>query len=164
MSSGIWSIARLSLGIEHIAGCQIDLANRSATCSPYGSVFIRISLPQKRNAAPEGGGIRTGLWLVLCSLFKDNGASWLQAPSSRHWTSCFGPSLAYPRAAFAASVAAAWLVASNSKPLRNLGFWIFIMSNVLWVAWGIHTSAYALLALQFCLAAMNVRGLLKTED
>ncbi|WP_410003042.1 hypothetical protein [Variovorax sp. PAMC28562] len=66
--------------------------------------------------------------------------------------------------AFAASVVAAWLVASSSKPRRNVGFWIFLLSNVLWVAWGIHTSAYALLALQFCLAAMNIRGLFKTED
>ena len=65
--------------------------------------------------------------------------------------------------AFVASVAAAWLVASNSKGRRNAGFWVFLLSNVLWVIWGIHTSAWALLALQFCLAALNVRGLFKTE-
>ncbi len=66
--------------------------------------------------------------------------------------------------AFVASVAAAWLVASNAKPRRNLGFWIFLLSNVLWVIWGVHTDAWALIALQVCLAALNVRGLFKTED
>ena len=65
--------------------------------------------------------------------------------------------------AFAASVAAAYLVGSNAKGRRNAGFWVFLLSNVLWVIWGIHTSAWALLALQFCLAALNVRGLFKTE-
>ena len=65
--------------------------------------------------------------------------------------------------AFAASVAAAYLVGSNAKGRRNLGFWIFLFSNVLWVAWGLHTYAWALIALQVCLAALNIRGLFKTE-
>lgn len=65
--------------------------------------------------------------------------------------------------AFAASVAAAYLVGSNAKGRRNLGFWIFLFSNVLWVAWGLHTDAWALIALQVCLAALNIRGLFKTE-
>jgi hypothetical protein len=65
--------------------------------------------------------------------------------------------------AFAASLAAAWLVASTDKHRRNIGFWIFLLSNVLWVAWGLHTSAWALIALQVCLAALNIRGLFKTE-
>jgi hypothetical protein len=66
--------------------------------------------------------------------------------------------------AFAASLAAAWLVASRDKSRRNVGFWIFLLSNVLWVVWGIHTDAWALIALQVCLAALNVRGLFKTEE
>ncbi|MGJ7615639.1 MULTISPECIES: hypothetical protein [unclassified Variovorax] len=65
--------------------------------------------------------------------------------------------------AFAASVVAAWLVASREKSKRNVGFWIFLASNVLWVAWGLHTSAWALIALQVCLAGLNIRGLFKTE-
>lgn len=65
--------------------------------------------------------------------------------------------------AFAASIAAAYLVASNARGRRNAGFWIFLLSNVLWVAWGLHTGAWALIALQVCLAALNVRGLFKTE-
>jgi hypothetical protein len=66
--------------------------------------------------------------------------------------------------AFVASVAAAWLVASNNKGRRNAGFWVFLGSNVLWVIWGVHTQAFALIALQVCLAALNIRGLFKTED
>ena len=65
--------------------------------------------------------------------------------------------------AFASSVAAAYLVASNIRTRRNKGFWIFLLSNVLWVAWGIPSRAWALIALQVCLAVLNIRGLLKTE-
>ena len=64
--------------------------------------------------------------------------------------------------AMAASLAAAWLVASTRKHRRNAGFWVFLLSNVLWIAWGWHDDAYALIALQLGLAATNVRGLFKT--
>lgn len=66
--------------------------------------------------------------------------------------------------AFACSLIAAYLVGANSSPRRNVGFWIFLFSNVLWVIWGVHTRAWALIALQVGLAAMNVRGLLKTRS
>lgn len=66
--------------------------------------------------------------------------------------------------AFAASLAAAWLVGSNNQRRRNIGFWVFLLSNVLWIAWGWHTQAWALIALQIGLALLNVRGLRKTEQ
>jgi hypothetical protein len=65
--------------------------------------------------------------------------------------------------AMAVTVTAAWLVASSHKRKRHWGFWVYMLSNVLWVAWGVHTQAYALIALQFCLAAMNIRGARKTD-
>jgi hypothetical protein len=65
--------------------------------------------------------------------------------------------------AMAASLLAAWLVASNHKRRRNIGFWVFLGSNVLWVAWGLHDEAWALIALQVALAALNIRGVSKTE-
>ncbi|HEX2543109.1 MAG TPA: hypothetical protein VHM00_18755 [Caldimonas sp.] len=65
--------------------------------------------------------------------------------------------------AMVVTVLAAWLVASNSKRRRQIGFWAFIVSNVLWIAWGWHTNAYALIALQVCLAALNIRGVKKAE-
>jgi hypothetical protein len=61
------------------------------------------------------------------------------------------------------TVAASWCIASNAKPRRNLGFWLFLASNVLWVIWGIHAHAYALIVLQACLALMNIRGANKTD-
>jgi hypothetical protein len=61
------------------------------------------------------------------------------------------------------TVLAAWFVASSSKSRRNIGFWLFIGSNALWVVWGFHSHAYALILLQVCLAAMNIRGARKSE-
>jgi hypothetical protein len=62
------------------------------------------------------------------------------------------------------TVLAAWLVASNSKHRRNIGFWIFLASNALWIAWGWQAHAWALIVLQVALAAMNIRGAAKTEE
>lgn len=66
--------------------------------------------------------------------------------------------------AMAATIIASWLVASNSKGKRNVGFWVFMLSNVLWVLWGVHDHAYALVVMQLALAAMNIRGLFKTKE
>ena len=65
--------------------------------------------------------------------------------------------------AMAVTVVAAWLVASTRPARRHAGFWLFLASNVLWVAWGLHAGAWALIALQVGLAALNIRGLFKTE-
>ena len=66
--------------------------------------------------------------------------------------------------AMAVTVLAAWLVASEHKSRREVGFWVFLVSNLLWVVWGWHTHAYALIGLQFCLAGMNIRGARKAEQ
>ena len=65
--------------------------------------------------------------------------------------------------AMAVTVAAAWLVASRSPHKRSVGFWCFLASNVLWTVWGLHDRAYALVGLQFFLAALNLRGVWKNE-
>lgn len=65
--------------------------------------------------------------------------------------------------AMVTTLAAAWLVASESKWRRHAGFWVFLASNVLWVVWSIPGHAYAVTGLQIGLAAMNLRGLRKTE-
>jgi len=65
--------------------------------------------------------------------------------------------------AMAVTVLATGLVGSTNERRRAWGFWLFIASNVLWVAWGLHDGAHALIALQFCLAAMNIRGARKSE-
>lgn len=63
----------------------------------------------------------------------------------------------------ALTIVASWLVASTQKRKRGAGFWLFILSNAAWVIWGLHAHAPALVALQFCLAAMNIRGAFKAE-
>ena len=61
------------------------------------------------------------------------------------------------------TVVAAWLVASQKKFKRNWGFWLFLSSNVLWIIWGWHDGAYALIVLQVALAALNIRGTMKNR-
>jgi hypothetical protein len=63
--------------------------------------------------------------------------------------------------AMVVTVVASYLVASLSERRRTWGFWLFLLSNVLWVAWGWHDEAWALVTLQGCLAAMNIRGVAK---
>ena len=65
--------------------------------------------------------------------------------------------------AMVASVGAAWLVGSQQERRRNWGFWCFLLSNVLWIAWGWHDHAWALIALQVALAALNIRGVKKSQ-
>lgn len=65
--------------------------------------------------------------------------------------------------AMAVTLIAAWLVASRDKRRREIGFWIFIASNVLWIVWAWHTKAWALIALQVGLFALNVRGAIKND-
>ena len=62
------------------------------------------------------------------------------------------------------TVLASWLVASTHKRKRQVGFWVFLASNALWVTWGLHGNAPALIVLQVCLAIMNVRGMVKARS
>ena len=65
--------------------------------------------------------------------------------------------------AMAVTLTAAWMVASQRKWKRNWGFWLFLLSNLLWIAWGVHDVAMALIALQVGLAGLNMRGALKNR-
>lgn len=65
--------------------------------------------------------------------------------------------------AMAVTLVAAWLVASTKKQRREAGFWWFIASNALWIVWAWHAKAWALIALQVGLFAMNVRGAKKND-
>ncbi len=64
--------------------------------------------------------------------------------------------------AMVVTVVAAWLVSCAIVQRRAAGFWVFLLSNVLWILWGLHAGAYALIVLQVCLAAMNLRGASKS--
>jgi hypothetical protein len=61
------------------------------------------------------------------------------------------------------TVLASWLVASRSRRKRTVGFWVFLLSNVLWTVWGWSQEAHALVVLQFALAAMNIRGVYRND-
>jgi hypothetical protein len=65
--------------------------------------------------------------------------------------------------AMAITVIAAWLVGSRHKLRRRIGFWCFLASNVMWIGWGVHDGAMALIALQLCLAVLNIRGAYKAR-
>ena len=65
--------------------------------------------------------------------------------------------------AMVVTVLAAWLIASQSRRRRVAGFWCFLLSNVMWMVWGWHANAYALVALQVALAFLNFRGVYKNE-
>ncbi len=62
------------------------------------------------------------------------------------------------------TLSAAWLIGARSMHRRNWGFWLFLLSNVLWIVWGAFSAAWALVVLQAGLAAMNIRGARKTDD
>lgn len=63
----------------------------------------------------------------------------------------------------AVTVTSAWFVASKKAEKRNWGFWLFLVSNLLWIVWGWNDKAYALIVLQFALAFLNIRGVAKTD-
>jgi hypothetical protein len=49
------------------------------------------------------------------------------------------------------------------KIQAELGILVFLCSNVLWIVWGLHDRAYALIFLQLCLGFLNVRGAAKNR-
>jgi uncharacterized membrane protein len=66
--------------------------------------------------------------------------------------------------AMVVTAVAAFLVASLSETKRKIGFWCYLLSNALWSAWGFHTKAWAVVALQVVLLALNIRGVKKNKD
>ena len=66
--------------------------------------------------------------------------------------------------AMVVTLLAAWLVASAVEKRRHWGFWAFVLSNALWIGWGLFSQAYALIVLQIGLLALNVRGVRKNKE
>ena len=66
--------------------------------------------------------------------------------------------------AMVVTVIAAWMVGSQRKFKRNWGFWLFLLSNILWIVWGAGDRAYALIVLQLGLAFLNIRGAWKNRS
>jgi len=66
--------------------------------------------------------------------------------------------------AMVVTLVAAWAIGSRSRGRRRMGFWLFVASNVLWIAWGTGEHAWALIILQVGLFALNLRGAHKNEQ
>lgn len=62
------------------------------------------------------------------------------------------------------SLVAAWLMGSRKAKKRVWAFWLLILGNLMWIAWGWGDEAYALIALNFGLMCLNIRGIRKNED
>jgi hypothetical protein len=65
--------------------------------------------------------------------------------------------------AMAVTLFAAYTIGSKRAKRRVFGFSMFILSNVLWIAWGWHDGAWALITLQVGLMTTNIRGIVKNE-
>lgn len=66
--------------------------------------------------------------------------------------------------AMAISLAAAWWMGSKRASKRIIAFVLLIVGNLMWIAWGWSESAFALIALNVGLLALNVRGIMKNEE
>ena len=100
--------------------------------------------------------------MVCSALFELNPAFILVASLQRLRSVDYVDLIQWP--AMIITAAAAWLVGSQRRPKRSLGFWLFLLSNLLWIAWGWYARAYALIILQVCLAVINVRGAQKNDS
>ena len=65
--------------------------------------------------------------------------------------------------AMVVNILAVWLLTSRSKNKRHAGFLFSLLSNGLWIAWGWHAQALAVIGLQIALAALNIHGVKKTD-
>lgn len=65
--------------------------------------------------------------------------------------------------ALAVTVLASWMVSLKQKNQRKTGFWVFLLSNILWGIWGVYAQAYALIALQVCLSVSNIHGIVSNR-
>ena len=64
----------------------------------------------------------------------------------------------------AISLAAAWWLGSKQAEKRIFAFSLLIVGNLMWIAWGWGDGAWALIALNAGLLALNVRAIAKNED
>jgi hypothetical protein len=63
----------------------------------------------------------------------------------------------------AVTLCASYLVGARHARRRIFGFYTFIVSNIMWIVWGVHDGAWALITLQAGLLAMNVRGIIRNH-
>nr|WP_232013084.1 hypothetical protein [Pseudomonas fluorescens] len=65
--------------------------------------------------------------------------------------------------AMAVTVISACFIGSHRVYRRMIAFWGFILSNALWVAWGLHAEVDAQIVLECLLLVTNARGFKKAS-
>ncbi len=65
--------------------------------------------------------------------------------------------------AMVVNIFSVWLLTSPSRHKRHGGFLLSLASNALWVVWGWHVQAFAVVGLQVALATLNFHGVKKTD-
>ena len=63
----------------------------------------------------------------------------------------------------AVSLISAWWMGSKKPEKRIVAFCLLIAGNLMWIAWGWGDEAWALIALNVGLMALNVRGIIKND-
>ncbi len=66
--------------------------------------------------------------------------------------------------AMAVTIVGAWFIGSRVRWQRRVGFWSMLGSNLLWMAWGWHVGAWALVGLQVFLALINIRSARNNDE
>lgn len=66
--------------------------------------------------------------------------------------------------AMAITVLSVWWIGADNARQRAIGFWSSFAGNALWIAWGVHDQAWAVIVMQVCLAGLNVRGGIKNQQ
>ena len=62
------------------------------------------------------------------------------------------------------TLAAAWWMGSTKPLKRIVAFCMLIVGNLMWIGWGWGDEAWALIALNVGLLALNVRAILNNEE
>ena len=66
--------------------------------------------------------------------------------------------------AMAITLAAAWWMGSTKPQKRIIAFGMLIVGNLMWIGWGWGDEAWALIALNLGLLALNIRAIMKNEE
>ena len=66
--------------------------------------------------------------------------------------------------AMAITLAAAWWMGSTKPQKRIVAFGMLIVGNLMWIGWGWGDEAWALIALNLGLLALNIRAIMKNEE
>jgi len=66
--------------------------------------------------------------------------------------------------AMAITLAAAWWMGSTKQQKRIIAFGMLIVGNLMWIGWGWGDEAWALIALNVGLLALNIRAIMKNEE